>query len=184
LNWVAEGVGSKINDPDDEADVVPLAAVPLVTLLAAVVPLTDVPLVDAVVAAVLAAVLETTEPVVAGRVATAAPLVPLAVVADALGALVAVELEPPHAARIAAVALAATPPRNPRRDNRTWEDCTPPSAIVLPLVLSLNACLHGHASRPIETSLPMSASSLCTHDSTQDTEKHLHYNYVCVTLNS
>jgi hypothetical protein len=124
LNWVAEGVGSKVNVPDDEADVVPLAAVPLVTLLAAVVPLTDVPLVDAVVAAVLAAVPETAEPVVAGRVATAAaPLVPLAVVADTLGALVAgalvaVELEPPHAARIAAAALAAIPPRKPRRDNR------------------------------------------------------------------
>jgi hypothetical protein len=164
-----------VNGPD-AADVVPLAVVllatvPLVALLAAVVPRTAVPLVDAV----LAAVAETAEPVVAGRVATDAPLVPLAVVAavvaDVDGALVAVELEPPQAARIAAAALAATPPMNPRRESRG-------DRILLSLIAFSS---HLHRSRAPLRAIPRMAPmgetpSLSLHDSTVKGERHEEHN--------
>jgi hypothetical protein len=164
-----------VNGPD-AADVVPLAVVllatvPLVALLAAVVPRTAVPLVDAV----LAAVAETAEPVVAGRVATDAPLVPLAVVAavvaDVDGALVAVELEPPQAARIAAAALAATPPMNPRRESRG-------DRILLSLIAFSSQLHRSHAPlRAISETAPGDgAPSLSFHDSTVKGERHEEHN--------
>ncbi|HEY7910133.1 MAG TPA: hypothetical protein VIC60_14725 [Thermomicrobiales bacterium] len=99
------------------------------TALPEVVTLVALALVAALVVA--AAVPETALPLVAARVAAvvAVPLVvPLVVVvADvgtlAAGAVVAVGLLPPQAARMAAAALAATPPINPRRvsfASRAW----------------------------------------------------------------
>jgi hypothetical protein len=130
-----------VSEPDEDATALLLgAAVPLVALpLAAVVPL---------VAAVLAAVPETAEPVVTGRVATAEPVAPLALVAtavdDVAGALVAVGFElPPHAARIAAAALAAIPPRNPRLER--YVDRTPSSFIIAPL----QCCAHRSVLIPV-----------------------------------
>jgi hypothetical protein len=124
---------------------------------------------------VLAAVAETAEPVVAGRVATDAPLVPLAVVAavvaDVDGALVAVELEPPQAARIAAAALAATPPMNPRRESRG-------DRILLSLIAFSSQLHRSHAPlRAISETAPGDgAPSLSFHDSTVKGERHEEHN--------
>jgi len=102
--------------PDEEAAVVPLTAEPAaVVALVVVVPAAEVPLGALVPAGALVALPAGRVAAAAvGAVVAAAPVVG-AVVAAGFG--VSVALLPPHAARMAAAALAATPPRNPRRVN-------------------------------------------------------------------
>jgi hypothetical protein len=116
----AGGIGIGVIAPDEEALVVPLAAEPAAVVLLApvvVVPAAVVPLGAVVPAGALVAL-------PAGRVAAAAVVGAVVAAAPVVGAVVdagfgvSVALLPPQAARIAAAALAAAPPRNPRRVNR------------------------------------------------------------------